>query len=79
MLSYYTNQSSGQIHWYFLTRECNCNCGLFESRQFKESVIEQFAKLCLEPSATRGRFLKNSTSVSSQVSQCKTLPFELIR
>ncbi len=80
MLSYYTNQSSGQIHWYFLARECSCACNLFESRQFKVTVLEQYAKHCMEPANTpAGYFKNNSHPVSISDNQCKTLPFGLIR
>jgi hypothetical protein len=78
MLTYYTNQSIEPIHWYFFARENTC--GLFESRQFKVTNLEQLAKHYMESGNTGKRGANNSNfQPSSSDNRCKIFPFGLMR
>jgi diadenosine tetraphosphate (Ap4A) HIT family hydrolase len=78
MLTYYINQSIEQIHWHVLARENSC--GLFESRQFQITNLEQLAKRYMEPNNPTIRDFNNSNYRPwPSHNQCKIFPFGLMR
>jgi len=75
----YTNLSSGNISWFFLTREGTF--GPFDSKQYTVAVLEQFMKSCLESGNAGGRSVidHNCQQVDQAKKQSQISLFELIR